>query len=46
MLIKSKDGRLEDIQELNRLHSLNITAKQRFSIERELNSTLSHCKFV
>jgi hypothetical protein len=36
MLIKSKDGRLEDIQELNRLLSLNITAKQRFSIEREL----------
>ncbi len=41
MLIKSKDGRLEDIQELNRLLSLNITAKQRFSIERELKCLVS-----
>ena len=41
MLIKSKDGRLEDIQELNRLLSLNITAKQRFSIERELKCLAS-----
>lgn len=41
MLIKSKDGRLEDIQELNRLLSLNITTKQRFSIERELKCLVS-----
>lgn len=41
MLIKSKDGRLEDIQELNRLLTLNITAKQRFSIERELKCLVS-----
>jgi hypothetical protein len=41
MLIKSKDGRLEDIQELNRLLSLNISAKQRFSIERELKCLAS-----
>lgn len=41
MLIKSKDGRLEDIKELNRLLSLNITAKQRFSIERELKCIVS-----
>lgn len=41
MLIKSKDGRLEDIQELNRLLSLNITAKQRFLIERELKCLVS-----
>jgi hypothetical protein len=41
MLIKSKDGRLEDIQELNRLLSLKITAKQRFSVERELKCLVS-----
>ena len=41
MLIKNKDGRLEDIQELNRLLSLNITAKQRFSILRELKCLVS-----
>ena len=41
MLIKSKDSRLEDIQELNRLLSLNITAKQRFLIERELKCLVS-----
>jgi len=41
MLIKSKDGRLEDIQELNRLLTLKITAKQRFSIERELKCIVS-----
>lgn len=41
MLIKSKDGRLEDIKELNRLLSINITAKQRFSIERELKCLVS-----
>jgi hypothetical protein len=41
MLLKSKDGRLEDIQELNRLLTLNVTAKQRFSIEREIKCLVS-----
>lgn len=41
MLIKSKDGRLEDIRELNRLLTLDITAKQRSSIERELKCIVS-----
>ncbi|MBL0226793.1 MAG: NERD domain-containing protein [Geobacteraceae bacterium] len=41
MLIKNKDGRLEDVQELNRILSLNITAKQRFSIQRELKCLVS-----
>ena len=34
MILKSKDGRQADIQELNRLLTLKPTAKQRFLIER------------
>lgn len=41
MLIKQKDGRQEDVRELNRLLTLNITAKQRFAIERELKCLVS-----
>jgi len=41
MLLKSKDGCQEEIQELNRLLTQKITAKQRFSIERELKCQLS-----
>lgn len=41
MLLKSKDGRQEDIQELNRLLTRKVTAKQRFEIERELKCLLS-----
>lgn len=36
MILKSKDSRQEDIQELNRLLGINLTAKQRFFVEREL----------
>ncbi|ANA40588.1 nuclease-related domain-containing protein [Geobacter anodireducens] len=36
MILKSKDSRQEDIQELNRLLGLNLSAKQRFLVEREL----------
>jgi hypothetical protein len=36
MILKQKDARTEDIQELNRLLSLNISAKQRSRIEQEL----------
>lgn len=41
MLIKEKDCRQNDIQELNRLLTLNITAKRRFAIERELKCLAS-----
>jgi hypothetical protein len=41
MLLKSKDGRQEDIRELNRLLTQKITAKQRFYIERELKCLVS-----
>lgn len=41
MLLKSKDGCKEEIQELNRLLTLKVTAKQRFAIERELKCLLS-----
>ena len=41
MLIKSKDGRMEDSRELHRLLAKNITAKQRFSIEREMKCIIS-----
>lgn len=41
MLIKQKDGRQEDVRELNRLLTLNNTAKQRFAIERELKCLVS-----
>ena len=41
MLLKSKDGRQEDIQELNRLLTMKSTAKQRFYIERELKFLVS-----
>lgn len=36
MLLKQKDNRDADIQELNRLLGSNLTAKQRFMAEREL----------
>lgn len=36
MLLKQKDSRDTDINELNRLLGLNLTAKQRFFVEREL----------
>lgn len=41
MILKQKDARNEDIQELNRLLSLNISSKQRFLIERELKCLMS-----
>lgn len=41
MILKQKDNRTEDIQELNRLLSLNISSKQRFLIERELKCLMS-----
>ena len=41
MILKNKDTRTEDIQELNRLLTLNISSKQRFLIERELKCLLS-----
>lgn len=41
MILKQKDSRTEDIQELNRLQSLNISSKQRFLIERELKCLMS-----
>lgn len=36
MLLKQKDNRDADIQELNRLLGSSLTAKQRFMVEREL----------
>jgi hypothetical protein len=41
MILKQKDDRTEDIQELNRLLGLNISSKQRFLIERELKCLMS-----
>jgi hypothetical protein len=41
MILKQKDARTEDIQELNRLLTLNISSKQRFLIERELKCLMS-----
>ena len=41
MILKQKDTRTEDIQELNRLLGLNISSKQRFLIERELKCLMS-----
>ena len=41
MILKNKDNRYEDIQELNRLLSLNISSKQRNLIERELKCLMS-----
>ena len=41
VILKNKDGRQADIQELNRLLTLGPTAKQRFLIERELKSLVS-----
>lgn len=41
MILKSKDNRTEDIQELNRLQALNISGKQRFLIDRELKFLMS-----
>ncbi|WP_243375477.1 nuclease-related domain-containing protein [Geotalea sp. SG265] len=36
MILKARDGRDEDIQELNRLLTLDLSGKQRFLVEREL----------
>lgn len=36
MLLKQKDYRYNDLQELNRLLGSDLTAKQRFMVEREL----------
>lgn len=36
MIFKQKDSRDNDINELNRLLMLDLTAKQRFLVEREL----------
>ena len=41
MILKSKDSRTEDIQELNRLLDLNISSKQRMLIDRELKCLMS-----
>lgn len=41
MILKSKDTRTEDIQELNRLLTLNISSKQRSLVERELKYLMS-----
>jgi Nuclease-related domain len=41
MILKQKDNRTEDIEELNRLKNLNISSKQRFLIERELKFLMS-----
>ena len=41
MILKGKDDKTEDIQELNRLLNLNISSKQRFLIERELKCLMS-----
>lgn len=41
MILKGKDDRTEDIQELNRLLGFNISSKQRFLIERELKCLMS-----
>lgn len=41
MVYKTKDGRQADIQELNRLLALKLTAKQRFLIEREMKCLIS-----
>lgn len=41
MILKHRDTSADDIQELNRLLSLNLTGKQRFLIERELKCLLS-----
>ncbi|HOI15727.1 MAG TPA: nuclease-related domain-containing protein [Geobacteraceae bacterium] len=41
MILKSKDSRQSDIQELNRLLNMKTTAKQRFLIERELKCLMS-----
>ena len=41
MILKQKDNRIEDIDELNRLLNLNISSKQRFLIERELKFLMS-----
>jgi hypothetical protein len=41
VILKNKDGRQADIQELNRLLTLGPTAKQRFLIERELKCLVS-----
>jgi len=41
MILKNKDSCAKNIQELNRLLTLNLSAKQRSLIELELKSTMS-----
>jgi len=41
MILKHKDSCIDDIQELNRLLSLNISAKQRSLVELELKCLMS-----
>ncbi len=41
MILKHREKRNEDIQELNRLLTLNLSVKQRFLVERELKCLLS-----
>jgi len=41
MILKNKDARTEDIHELNRLLTLNISSKQRSLVERELKCLMS-----
>lgn len=41
MILKNKDERTDDILELNRLLTLNISNKQRFLIDRELKCLMS-----
>lgn len=41
MILKNKDDRTADIQELNRLLTLDISNKQRFLIEREIKCMMS-----
>jgi hypothetical protein len=41
MILKHKDSCIEDIQELNRLLTLNLSAKQRSLVDLELKTTLS-----
>lgn len=41
MILKSKDSKVSDIQELNRLLTLNISNKQKFLVDRELKCLMS-----
>ncbi|MDD5435227.1 MAG: nuclease-related domain-containing protein [Nitrospira sp.] len=41
MILKHKEQRTQDIHELNRLLTLNLSAKQRFLVEKEMKCLLS-----